>query len=80
MEAFYSSGKSIVLPVYEGKRGHPVIFSSALYEELKNAALEMGARSVVWAHSGDVQIVQTGEEGCVLNLNDPGTMQRALGS
>jgi molybdenum cofactor cytidylyltransferase len=80
VEAFYSSGKTIVLPVYEGKRGHPVIFSSALYEELKNAPLDTGARSVVWAHSGEVQIVQTNEEGCILNLNDPGTMQRALGS
>lgn len=76
---FYSSGKSIVLPVYEGRRGHPVIFSSALYEELMNAPVETGARSVVWAHSGEVQIVQTNEEGCVLNLNDPDTLQKALG-
>jgi molybdenum cofactor cytidylyltransferase len=68
-----------VLPVYEGQRGHPVIFSATLYEELLNAPLDTGARSVVWAHSGDVQIVQTNEEGCILNLNDPGTMQRALG-
>jgi molybdenum cofactor cytidylyltransferase len=79
VETFYTSGKSIVLPVYEGQRGHPVIFSAALYEELLNAPLDTGARSVVWAHSGEVQIVQTNEEGCVLNLNDPGTMQRALG-
>ncbi len=76
---FYTSGKPIVLPVYEGRRGHPVIFSSALYQELMNAPLETGARSVVWAHSGEVQIVQTNEEGCVLNLNDPDTMQKALG-
>jgi molybdenum cofactor cytidylyltransferase len=76
---FYSSGKSIVLPVYEGRRGHPVIFSSALYQELMNAPLETGARSVVWAHSDEVQIVQTNEEGCVLNLNDPDTLQKALG-
>jgi molybdenum cofactor cytidylyltransferase len=77
--AFYTSRKSIVLPVYEGRRGHPVIFSSALYQELMNAPLETGARSVVWAHSGEVQVVQTNEEGCVLNLNDPDTMQKALG-
>lgn len=76
---FYNSGKPIVLPVYEGRRGHPVIFSSALYQELMNAPLETGARSVVWAHAGEIQIVQTNEEGCVLNLNDPDTMQRALG-
>ncbi|MGC1606923.1 MAG: nucleotidyltransferase family protein, partial [Candidatus Acidiferrum sp.] len=79
IETFYTSGKSIVLPVYEGRRGHPVIFSAALYQELMSAPLETGARSVVWAHSGQVQIVQTNEEGCILNLNDPDTMQRAFG-
>jgi molybdenum cofactor cytidylyltransferase len=79
IETFYKSGKPIVLPVYEGRRGHPVIFSSALYEELLNAPPVTGARSVVWAHSAEVQIVQTNEEGCVLNLNDPDTMQRAFG-
>ena len=79
VESFYASGKSIVLPVYEGRRGHPVIFSSVLYQELMKAPLETGARSVVWAHSGEVQAVQTNEEGCVLNLNDPDTMQRAFG-
>ncbi|MGC2527150.1 MAG: nucleotidyltransferase family protein [Candidatus Acidiferrum sp.] len=79
IESFYSSHKSIVLPVYEGRRGHPVIFTSDLYEELMNAPLETGARSVVWAHSGQTHIVQTNEEGCILNLNDPDTMQKALG-
>jgi len=79
VESFYASSKSIVLPVYEGRRGHPVIFSAALYQEFMDAPLETGARSVVWAHAGDVQVVQTNEEGCVLNLNDPDTMQRALG-
>jgi len=79
IDSFYSSGKSIVLPVYDGRRGHPVIFSSALYQELADAPLETGARSVVWAHADDVQVVQTNEEGCVLNLNDPDTLRRALG-
>ncbi|MGB7281052.1 MAG: nucleotidyltransferase family protein [Candidatus Acidiferrum sp.] len=79
IESFYNSGKPIVLPVYEGRRGHPVIFSSPLYAELMNAPLETGARSVVWGHSGEVQVVQTNEEGCVLNLNDPDTMQKAFG-
>jgi molybdenum cofactor cytidylyltransferase len=79
IETFYNSRRPIVLPVYEGRRGHPVIFSSALYEELLSAPPETGARSVVWAHSAEVQIVQTNEEGCVLNLNDPGTMQKAFG-
>jgi molybdenum cofactor cytidylyltransferase len=78
IDSFYTSRKSIVLPVYDGRRGHPVIFSAALYEDLMKAPIETGARSVVWAHAGEVQVVQTNEEGCVLNLNDPDTLQRAL--
>ena len=78
IDSFYKSGKAIVLPVYEGRRGHPVIFSTTLYKELLDAPLETGARSVVWAHPGEVEELLTNEEGCVLNLNDPDTMQRAL--
>ena len=79
IEQFYKSKKPIVLPVYEGRRGHPVIFSSSLYDELLHAPLETGARAVVWAHSGDLEEVRTNEEGCVLNLNDPETLQKELG-
>src|ERR1700730_11638021 len=36
-EQFYESGKSIVLPIYKGRRGHPVIFPAGRYEELLSA-------------------------------------------
>ena len=80
IEQFYASKKAIVLPVYEGRRGHPVIFSAALYDELLRAPLETGARAVVWAHAGEVEELRTNEEGCVLNLNDPETMNKAIRS
>jgi molybdenum cofactor cytidylyltransferase len=67
----------VVLPVFEGRRGHPVIFSAAVYEELLRAPLETGARAVVWAHKNEVQEVSTAEEGCVLNLNDPDAILKA---
>lgn len=76
---FYKSKKPIVLPLYEGRRGHPVIFAASLYDELLRAPLETGARAVVWAHKDEVEEVPTNEEGCVLNLNDPETLNRAIG-
>lgn len=76
IERFYSSGKPIVLPVYKGRRGHPVIFGAQLYKELLAAPLETGARAVVWAHSGEISEMDTIEEGCVLNLNDPDALAR----
>jgi len=68
---FLDTRAPVVLPVFEGKRGHPVIFSAAVYDELLRAPLETGARAVVWAHKNEVQEIPTAEEGCVLNLNDP---------
>lgn len=79
IEAFYSAGQPIVLPVYEGRRGHPVIFAARLYNELMKAPLETGARSVVWAHEAELHALRTNEEGCVLNLNDPDTLQKTFG-
>jgi molybdenum cofactor cytidylyltransferase len=78
IEQFYKSKKPIVLPLYEGRRGHPVIFSATLYDELLRAPLETGARAVVWAHQSEIEEVRTNEEGCVLNLNDPETMNKAV--
>jgi molybdenum cofactor cytidylyltransferase len=78
IEQFYKTKKLIVLPIYDGHRGHPVIFSAALYDELLRAPLETGARAVVWGNQTEVEEVQTNEEGCVLNLNDPETMNTAL--
>src|SRR5262249_16731837 len=80
VEEFYSSKKPIVLPVFERRRGHPVIFSSALYDELLQAPAATGARAVVWAHSADIREVSTAEEGCVLNLNDAGVFERLKSS
>jgi molybdenum cofactor cytidylyltransferase len=79
IQEFDSAEKQIVLPTYGRKRGHPVIFRASLYKELLAASPLVGAREVVWAHAQDVGEVETGEEGVVLNLNDPETLKKALG-
>jgi molybdenum cofactor cytidylyltransferase len=68
----------IVLPTYNGKRGHPVIFAASLFPELLAAPLDQGARTVVWAHASEVVEVPTAEAGCVMNVNDSNAFQRFL--
>ena len=77
ISAFYASQAPIALPVFEGRRGHPVIFSSPVFPELLAAPMDVGARAVVWAHRGEICEFPTNEEGCDLNLNDPETFDRA---
>jgi molybdenum cofactor cytidylyltransferase len=76
--AHRTEGKTIVVPTYDGRRGHPIILSSALYGELLEAPVDKGARAVVWAHQAEVLEVPTGEEGVLLNINDPIALSRAI--
>jgi molybdenum cofactor cytidylyltransferase len=78
VEAFDSTSAPVILPVFRGRRGHPVMFRGAAFAELLEAPADVGARAVVWAHAGDLLEIETEEEGVVMNLNDPATMERAL--
>jgi len=80
IKQFDSSGKLLAIPSFHGRRGHPVIFRSVLYDELLAAQPDVGARQVVWNHGQDVVEVPTEEEGVVLNLNDPEILKKAMGS
>jgi CTP:molybdopterin cytidylyltransferase MocA len=76
--SFDTSRGAITLPVYKGRRGHPVIFRATLYEELLAADAEIGARAVVRAHRDATVEVPADEEAVILNLNDPEVLQKAL--
>lgn len=76
IDAFDRTGKLVALPVYRGRRGHPVIFRTSLYGALLSASPELGARQVVWAHPAEVVEVPTNDEGAVLNLNDPESLKK----
>jgi CTP:molybdopterin cytidylyltransferase MocA len=78
IEEFDVSGCAVVLPTYQGRRGHPLIFRATLYDELLAASPDVGARQVVWNHAQEVREVSTEEEGVVLNLNDPESLRKAL--
>jgi molybdenum cofactor cytidylyltransferase len=79
IKAFRAQKKLIVMPTWQGHRGHPVIFASQLYQELLTAPAEAGARAVVWAHQADIFEMPTTEEGVTQNLDDPEALQRATG-
>lgn len=71
IEAYSKSKPPIIIPIFDAKRGHPVIFSSSLFPEVLRAPHDVGARAVVWAHHNEVVEVQTEEEGILLNIDNP---------
>jgi molybdenum cofactor cytidylyltransferase len=78
IENFRQTRKPIVLPTYQGRRGHPALFAASLFDELRAAPLEVGARHVVRRHPKDVLEVPTEEEGILLNTNKPAAYEKIL--
>lgn len=54
IQAFAVQGKGIVVPIYEGKRGHPLLFSARYRAEILTQYNEVGLRGLAQAHADDV--------------------------
>ncbi len=62
---------SVIIPTYENRRGHPVLFGKEVFSELQNASIHVGAREVVWNHKDDLKEVATNDRGILININSP---------
>ena len=71
IESFFETKKMIVVPRYKGKRGHPVIFSRQLFDDLLNAPLDQGAKAVVNAHRQETLEIEWQDEGITLDIDTP---------
>jgi molybdenum cofactor cytidylyltransferase len=70
----------IVRPAIGERHGHPVLFDRSVFEELKRAPLDEGAKAVVHAHEATLLNVPVDDEGAVTDVDTPADYQRLLGS
>ena len=69
----------VVVPVYQGKRGHPTLFSAKLGAELLRAPAEEGARAVVHAHEKQLVEVEVDDPGILTDIDTPQAYRKAFG-
>jgi CTP:molybdopterin cytidylyltransferase MocA len=74
---FETRGAPLVLPVHNGRRGHPVLFGATVFAELLQAPLEVGARAVVWAHAAERLEVEVNDAGVLDDLDTPAAVEAA---
>lgn len=69
-------GALIALPVdAQGRRGHPVGFAWGLRQELLELRGDVGARSLLVRHAGEIRAVATGDAGIFVDIDTPGDLQ-----
>jgi molybdenum cofactor cytidylyltransferase len=64
-----TSGKRIALPLYQGKRGNPVVFSLDLVPELLQTSGDEGGRSVLKRHTDEIATLETNEVSANLDVD-----------
>lgn len=73
------AGVSIARATYRGRHGHPVLFTSAVFDELRTADPDVGARAVVRADPRRVRDVEVDQPGVTLDIDTPDDYRRAFG-
>ena len=69
IEAYLSSGKGIVIPVYKGRRGHPLLIDIKYRDEIEKLNPDKGLRSLACMFSDDVLEVDTNESGILTDFD-----------
>ncbi|KPL14745.1 MAG: hypothetical protein AMS23_00270 [Bacteroides sp. SM1_62] len=62
---------SIIIPIFKGKRGHPVYFGCRYFGELLQAPLELGARYVLNNYNSEILEIPVEDRGVVKDIDTP---------
>ena len=79
MDAHRRTEAPIVLPVYDGRRGHPALFARETWRELMTVA-DGGARTVVHAYGPRVHEVPVRDRGVLRDIDTPADLAAGGGS
>jgi molybdenum cofactor cytidylyltransferase len=70
IEASLSYDRGIIIPIYQGRRGNPIIFSAKYKQELFKLKGDVGGRQIVRRHPDDILEVAVNSEGINLDIDN----------
>ena len=78
--AFRATDKGILVPLHNGRRGHPILFSMQYREEILRRFDGEGLRGLLHAHPEDIAEVPVATPSVLLDMNYPEDYRRTLAS
>jgi molybdenum cofactor cytidylyltransferase len=69
LAAALAAGALAAAPRFDGQRGHPVLFSAALFPQLKSLTGDQGARDVLRTLGDRLALVETDEPGVLVDID-----------
>lgn len=71
VKAFRRSGGHIAVPVFDRRRGHPVLISALYRTEIQSLDPEVGLRQLLDRHAGDILEVPVDDPAILRDLDTP---------
>jgi molybdenum cofactor cytidylyltransferase len=76
IDCFESTRPPVIIPTYEGQRGHPVVISQRLFPELLALPPAEPANTVIRKYRDTTQFVEVADPGILLDVDDPAAYER----
>lgn len=71
IDAWRTRGAPIARPVHRGRNGHPVLFDREVFDQLRTAPMELGAKAVINLHATRIVNVPVEDSGCLVDVDTP---------
>ncbi|MHC4751154.1 MAG: nucleotidyltransferase family protein [Planctomycetota bacterium] len=78
LKSFADTEKRILVPLYDGKRGHPILFSEFYRTEILTHYDNVGLRGLLHAHSDDVFELTVSTSAVLSDMDCPEDYRREL--
>lgn len=78
VDALFDSPASIVIPRYQGKRGHPVLIRREIIEEFIHEPVTSKVHDVINRHEAEIAYIDTDDPGVTDDIDDPELYQKLL--
>lgn len=69
IETYHSTGKGLVIPVYKGKRGHPLLIDNKYFHEIEMLDHSRGLRNLSERHPDDIAEAETDDPGILKDFD-----------
>ncbi|MEX2140799.1 MAG: nucleotidyltransferase family protein [Pirellulales bacterium] len=76
--SFQASGKGVLAPAYDGKRGHPLLIAARYFDELQQHYDDVGLRGLLMAHADDIEDIPIADAGVLADMDHPEDYEREL--
>ena len=74
-----AEGREICVPVFEGKRGNPVLFARRFFEEIAAVRGDVGARHLIGEYEEHVCEVTVDDRAVLVDVDSPGALREIEG-